>query len=69
MGAAEDRALFDRLNTEQGRLYLANGRKVDARQQALIDRMAPIAPPGYGFEKSKPTPPSLAALRSAKGSR
>jgi hypothetical protein len=41
------RALWDRLNVKQAKLWLAAGKKVTPEQQKIIDQMDPIAPPGY----------------------
>ena len=46
--SSSDRALWDQLNAQQAALWLANGRRVDAQQQAIIDRMAPLTPAGFG---------------------
>ncbi len=42
------RPAWDRMNAEQAKLYLGNNRVMDARQQAIVDRMDPLTPPGFG---------------------
>lgn len=38
---------WDRLNAKQGALWLKAGRTMTPEQQALIDLMKPLTPPGF----------------------
>lgn len=47
-GPDAGRAEWDRLNAEQGALWVASGRVVTAAQQKIIDLMRPLTPEGFG---------------------